>query len=317
MPRSGSLQRRHLEAIVAIADHRSVHAASRGLGMAQPALSRLLAEAERLLGATLFERSSHGSRPTDAGARAIVQARFLLRGLERLSGGAGADHAPVRLGCIARAMHALMPAVLERVYPDQGPEQANHASPRLRLTEGSSAALMEAVARGELDFAILRRAGSAEAEEGLDVETLYDERTVIIAAPQASDTHGLVAPSSLAHRDWVLPQAGTGSRTAFDHFWSELGLPPVRPVIEARSFETSLALVEKTRFLSIAPESIARRHAALGLLRVVRTRKTLPASPVMLAHAQWAMEDPVLAAVRGIIRGAAAQARAALRGARH
>jgi DNA-binding transcriptional LysR family regulator len=312
VPRSGSLQRRHLEAIVAIADHRSVHAASRGLGMAQPALSRLLGEAERLLGATLFERSSHGSRPTGVGARTIVQARFLLRGLERLSAAAGAGHAPVRLGCIARAMHALMPGVLERVYPEQGRD----AGLRLTLTEGSSTALMEAVARGELDFAILRRAGSASAEEGLDVETLYDERTVIIAAPQAPDAHELVALSSLAHRDWVLPQPGTGSRVAFDHFWSELGLPPIRPVIEARSFETSLALVEKTRFLSIAPESIARRHAALGLVRVVRTRRTLPASPVMLAYVPWAMEDPVLATVRGIIRGAASQARAALRGAR-
>jgi DNA-binding transcriptional LysR family regulator len=218
----------------------------------------------------------------------------------------------VRLGCIARAMHALMPIVLERVYPEQG----NDDGARLRLTEGSSMALMEAVARGELDFAILRRAGSPDAEEGLDFEPLYDERTVIIAAPQATGTGQRVALSSLAPCDWVLPQSGTGSRTAFDHLWSAQGLPPIRPVIEARSFETSLALVEKTRFLSIAPESIARRHAALGLLRVVRTRTTLPTSPVMLAYAHWAMEDQLLATVRGIIRDAAAQARTSLRGAK-
>jgi molybdenum-dependent DNA-binding transcriptional regulator ModE len=59
------LQRRHIQALVAVGDSRSVlHRAARELGMPQPAVSRLLAEAEQILGARLFERSSHGSKPT-------------------------------------------------------------------------------------------------------------------------------------------------------------------------------------------------------------------------------------------------------------
>jgi DNA-binding transcriptional LysR family regulator len=309
-----SLQRRHLEAIVAVAEHRSVHGAARELGMAQPALSRLLTEAEAVIGMRLFARSSLGSSPTAAAASLLTQARFVLRGLERIGAGATRVRAPVRLGCIARGMHTLIPALLERIYPasEAHPETSGDAL-RFRLVEGSTTALLEAATRGELDFAVVRSSGEAMPEAELAVERLYDERTVIIAAADATLPAEPVSFARLAERDWVLPDLQTGSRAAFDRFWHEQGLPPVRPLIETRSFETNLALVAHTRFLSIAPESIAARHATRGGVRVVRTRRALPRSPVTLVFHQGATDDPTLAAFRVAIHDAAAHARAALR----
>jgi molybdate transport repressor ModE-like protein len=310
-----TLQRRHLEALVAIGEQGSVHAAARELGMAQPALSRLLGEAEALAGQVLFERTRQGSRPTANGTAFVSQARRLLRGFERLDDPSTRGRPPIRLGCIARSMHTLMPALLQRVYPAHGPKQpAVDSALRFRLTEGSSTALFAAVADGGLDFAILRAVGSDVAERGLAIDRLYDERTVIICAahnralPQAA-----VSLARLAEHDWVLPEAATASRAAFDRFWSERGLPPVRPLIEARSFETNLALVARTRFLSIAPESVARRYEANGAVRILHVRPALPASPVMLAYLRAAAEDPLLAGFRTAIHEAAGKARSALR----
>jgi DNA-binding transcriptional LysR family regulator len=111
--------------------------------------------------------------------------------------------------------------------------------------------------------------------------------------------------SKLAHAGWTLPEKDTHSRTAFEAFWHEHDLPPLRPVIETRSFEASLALVAATRLVSIAPESIVRRHVEFGVLRIVKTRRALPSNPVMLAYSRMAEEDPVLSGFRSLIHDAA------------
>lgn len=300
------LQRRHIEAIVAVGDDHSVHRAARELGMPQPAVSRLLAEAEALLGARLFERSSHGSKPTAQGETVLARARFVLRAIERLNGVIAETESAIQLGCIPRAMHTLMPRLLDRMYPDHATRAAD-AGFRFSVIEGSSTMLFDAVSRGSLDFAILRNMSRAPSiGEDLVVERLYDERTVIIcAAGNLAVPDGPVALTRLVDQGWVLPEPETSSRAAFDRFWSEHGLPPIRPVIETRSFESNLALVAGTRFFSIAPESIALRHADFGAVRILKVRRTLPASPVMLAFNRIAQDDPVLNDFRKMIHDTA------------
>lgn len=280
-------------------------------------MSRLLGEAEALAGGRLlFERTRQGSRATPEGAAVVAQARLLLRGFERLCDSAARTRAPIRLGCIARSMHTLMPALLQRVYPAaEGSRATGEDGLRFHLTEGSSTALYTAVAAGRLDFAILRSVGSDRGSRDLVVDRLYDERTVIICAAGNPDLPGAtVSLARLAEHDWVLPDAETASRAVFDRFWTDCGLPAVRPLIEARSFETNLALVARTRFLSIAPESVARRHQRSGAVRILRSRPALPLSPVVLVYPRDSGADPGLTAFRSAVHEAAAQARSALRG---
>lgn len=309
MPGTPLLQRRHLEAVVAVSDHGSVHAAARALGTPQPALSRVLSEAERLLGDTrLFERSSRGSVPTRKGERLIAHARFVLRGMQRLAELSAGSPALVRVGCIARAMHTVTPLFLNRMWADD----ALRTAAQVQLAEGSSTEMLQSLARGDIDFAIVRGVDSASAGRELEMEPLYDEHTAIVCAPGSAA--GRVRPvplSSLAGAEWVLPQRHTGSRILFDDFWRRHGLEPIRPVIESRSFETSLALVEQTSLLAIVPEPIAHRYARMGLVRVVRTRETVPAAPMMLAYAVGAQDDPLLRAVMKVIREAASEVRKA------
>jgi DNA-binding transcriptional LysR family regulator len=327
------LQRRHIEALVAVGDSRSVHRAARDLGVPQPVLSRLLGEAEALIGARLFERSSHGSVPTAQGRLILPRARFALRTMERLGDLTAGDAPPIRLGCIPRAMHTLLPHLLERVYPDAGHapsgKRADSASPakagqrahgsgdnagdiavhgadmRFEVREGNSVALFNALAAGELDFAILRGNVQAVSDEWI-IERLFDERTVIYcAADHPGIGEGQVSLPRLAALGWTLPERGTTSRGAFDAFWSEHGLPPIKPLMETRSFEANLALVAASRLVSIAPESIVRRHVGFGVLRIVKVRRALPVNPVMLAFHRLAQEDPRLSRFRRYVLEAA------------
>lgn len=296
VPRSKSerkgLQRRHIAALVAVGESLSVHAAARELGIPQPALSRVLSEAEKLLGSRVFDRSSHGCTPTLDGQMVLAQARFVMRGLEELGSGVADTRPTVRLGCIPRAMHTLIPRLLNLVYPET--ERSAKSSPgptsfrglfKLDVMEGSSTELIEKLNQGKLDFAILRSTSRARRiESTIDTTRMYDDRIVVVCTAENTDLGERAIPlRSLASRDWVLPDTRATSRQAFDDFFREHGLAPVKPIMEVRSFEANLALVAGTRFLSIAPESIANRYATMGL-RVVRTRPALPSSPVLLAY---------------------------------
>lgn len=290
--KSKTLQRRHIAALVAVGESLSVHAAARDIGMPQPALSRVLSEAEQLLGARLFERSSHGCTPTEDGQVVLAQARFVMRGLEELGSILSGTRPTIRLGCIPRAMYTLMPRLLNLVYPlGREAEECSRATAgssssfTLNVTEGSSTQLLEGLSEGKLDFAIFRSASSSPGtESNIVIERMYDDKIVIICGADNTDLGDKAVPlRALSVRDWVLPDAKTTSRQAFDNFFREHDLAPVKPIMEVRSFEANLALVAGTRFLSIAPESIAKRYVKMGL-RVVRTKPALPSSPVMLAY---------------------------------
>jgi DNA-binding transcriptional LysR family regulator len=301
-----ALQRSHIEALIAIGDGGSVHRAARSLGVAQPVLSRLLADAESRLGTRLFERSSQGSQPTLLGETVLAQARCVMRAMDRLSASALSARLPIRLGCIPRAMHTLIPPLYARMYADD-PARADDTAFRCKVIEGSSTMLFELLEAGELDFAILRSASTVKNDD-MKIERLYAERTVIVCS---NDHPALRARplrlADLAALDWTLPHADTTSRIAFDQFWTRRRLPPIEPVLETRSFESNIEVVAHTRLLSIAPESIARRYMRFGMLSILEIEGALPSSPIMLGSRLTAREEPVLKRFRKLLQETAGE----------
>src|SRR5262245_8639901 len=193
-----ALQRRHLDALIAVSRIGSVHAAARSLGMPQPQLSRHVAEAEQILGVKLFSRSAKGSTVTREGQPIIAQAEVALRALERVHPASTEALPIVQLGCIPRAMHSLMPRVLVRM-------RRNTASFRLRVTQGAALPLIATLERGMLDFAVALEEARLSGE-AFAADRLYEERTVVICA---ADHRGIprngVELASLASLPWVLP----------------------------------------------------------------------------------------------------------------
>ena len=306
--RKKAIQRRHIDALIAIGDNGSVHKAAKELGVPQSVLSRLLSEAEAIFGVALFERSSHGSKPTLQGSEVLTRARFAFRAIQRVENSVIELRPAVQLGCIPRAMHTFMPRLLTHLHPEIALKESSRQamkSVNLKITEGSSKLLFDLIASGNLDFAILRNLASPTIHHlanDLVVERLYDERTVIVCSASHPDIDGnALSLARLAKYEWALPEVETTSRLAFDQFWSKHNLNQIQPIIEPRSFESNMALVASTKLISIAPESIARTSVKLGVLRIIKTRNALPASPVMLAFKHVAREDPTLSRFRDII----------------
>jgi DNA-binding transcriptional LysR family regulator len=297
--RAHLLQPRQIEAVVAVARAGSVHAAARELGIPQPAVSRLIAATEKSVGVALFARSRSGTQVTQAGERVLKQAAFALQALANVSDAARESQPVVRLGCIPRGMHVLIPYLLAQVGDGT-------AGFRLRVSVGTSNEMAAELDAGRLDFVIARRPAPGQPGSGLEGERLYSERTVVVCGRgNAAVPAGTCDMQSLASLQWVLPKRGFYSRDLIDSIFSARGLRPLVPVIESNSFESSLSVVAATRFLALAPEFAARRFERLQLVRIVRTRPSLGASPVMLLYPPGQRTHPAYAAFRAAAMKAA------------
>ena len=290
MRRASLLQPRQLEAIVAVAGAGSVHAAARELGMPQPALSRIVSAAEKRLGIALFERSPSGSRVTQRGERVLRQAAFALRALSGVSENARESLPVIRVGCIPRVMHVLIPRLLAQIG-------SGDASFRIQVAVGTSNEMAAALEAARLDFVIARRA--AATGDGIEAEALYSEKTVVVCG-RGNDAGrgGVHRLADLARLPWVMPKRGFSSRDSLDALLSAAGLPPIVPVIECDSFDTNLSVVAVTKFITVAPEFAARRLERLRLVRILRTRPPLGSSPVMLQYRSGQERHPAFAAFR-------------------
>lgn len=289
--RQSLLQPRQLEAIVAVASAGSVHAAARTLGIPQPALSRLISASENVLGIELFERSRSGSQITERGERVLKQAAFALRALSGVSENARDALPAVRLGCIPRVMHVLIPHLLADLSND---------SPgfRLQVSVGTSSEMAAELELARLDFVIARRAAPRIGRE-IEAENLYSEKTVVVCGRHNACASSVIRPiAELGHLPWVLPKRGFYSRDALDALFSAAGLPAIVPVIECDSFESNLSVVAATKFITIAPEFAARRFERLRMVKILPTRPSLGSSPVMLQYRRGQEQHPAFTAFR-------------------
>ncbi len=89
---------RHLRAFLAIAEEQHLTRAAARLHVTQPALSRTLAQLERLVGVQLVDRSTHHVQLTEAGARFEQRAFEAVRAVETAVASVDGRELPLRLG---------------------------------------------------------------------------------------------------------------------------------------------------------------------------------------------------------------------------
>ena len=86
----------HLRAFLATADHGSLSAAARALGLTQPTLSRQIAALESALALMLFERNGRNLTLTDAGRELLLHARDMGSAANRLALAASGQQSSLR-----------------------------------------------------------------------------------------------------------------------------------------------------------------------------------------------------------------------------
>jgi len=78
-----NLKLKHLQLLVALDEFRHIGRVAEFLSVTQPAVSKTLAEIERMFGLELFSRSTRGTDPTDFGNTVVRFARSVLADYSR------------------------------------------------------------------------------------------------------------------------------------------------------------------------------------------------------------------------------------------
>ena len=134
---------------LAVIDLGSFSKAAKHLNVAQPTLSVGVAKLERLLGTSLFHRSSQRVHLTDAGVRFAVHARRIESDFNVAEASVLNMKPTTTLRCGVISTYPTT-ALAEVV---RGAQRANQAE-RLELVSGSERELLQRLARGQIDLAL-------------------------------------------------------------------------------------------------------------------------------------------------------------------
>jgi len=149
MPREYQLnfEIRHLIYFREVAQTLHFRRAAESLGVAQPALSRQIAQLESALGATLFNRTRRRVELTPAGHHLATQIEPLLRQLKRLPTEliaiADGETGSLRIGFTGLAMATVLPGILREF-------QRSHPRIRVELNESPTVAQVESLRAGDI-----------------------------------------------------------------------------------------------------------------------------------------------------------------------
>ncbi|GAB3668106.1 LysR family transcriptional regulator [Actinocorallia lasiicapitis] len=286
------MEARHLRYALALAEHRHFGRAAAALGIAQPPLSKQIADLERKVGAPLFRRTGHGVFPTAAGEALLRRARIVIAEMEAIGGDVGraarGESGELRLGFVGSALIDLLPAVLGRF----GTERPRV---RLRLEERSSAGCAAALAEGALDAILTRGAPRGSNVERMRSVTVGHDRLVALL-PRA---HPLAGPGPIELdrlRGLTLITAPPDEEPA-----TAATLPAFDPgrIIHARDVHTIAGLVACGVGVGIGPSCVRRVIRPDVRVRDIAPEVDLP--PLMLSYRD---DDPspVLDAFLAVVR---------------
>lgn len=204
---------KQLRAFLTVADTGNVTRAADMLHLVQPAVSRQVRLLEEDLGTPLFERERHGMALTEAGKALVGYARRALLELDRarleVSGTtAGSVSGLVTLGLLPSTADLLSSALVTAVaatYPDI----------RVRIAVGYAGTLMQWLASGEVDAALLY---GAERSSDIQSTALVEDALWVIGPPESKlRPNRPMSLIELSRHKVVLPSAPHGIRTLVDH----------------------------------------------------------------------------------------------------
>ncbi|MFF3671800.1 LysR family transcriptional regulator [Microtetraspora malaysiensis] len=244
---------RHLRYFVAVADELHFGRAAQRLRIAQPALSQQIRQLERLIGATLFERTSRSVRLTAAGEAFLPRARDLL---DRLSADvteaarvARGEAGRLDVAFISSAASALSLAL--RTFTQDRPEV------QVRLHEGFTSTTLDRLERGTADVGIVR---DADERDGITLTPLVDEEFLaVMPSTHPLATSGTVTAAQLVSSPLVLfpPNAGPRAHARNLQPFREALLDP-QIIFEGSEWNTILHLVAAGIGVTIAPRGATR-----------------------------------------------------------
>ncbi|PWT89333.1 MAG: transcriptional regulator [Proteobacteria bacterium] len=233
------------------------------LNTTQSAISRSIADLERVLGVQLLDRSPQGVQPTRYGNALLKRGTIIfdelkqsIADIEHLSDpGAG----ELCIGTSTPQADGIVFAVLDRL---------SQQYPRIsiRVVMGGILELCDQLRERRIELGCARMSG-AETVEDIDEEVLFDDPLVVVAgAKNPWVRRRKIDLADLVAEPWTWTSPGSlTDRLVIEAFRSR-GVPPPRARIYAETTSMKIRLAATGRFLAVVPASMLRFHENRALI---------------------------------------------------
>lgn len=255
---------RDLDILIEVVGAGSMGKAAIRLNMAQPAVSKAVADLERVLGVRLLDRSQQGVAPTAFGLALLKRgaAMFdeLRQGFEDIDFLADPTAGELRLATTEAVATAIIAPLVDRL---------SNRYPRMRfhVVTGSMETLSRDLPERTYELVVSRVPGPLG--DNLQSDTLFHDPLVVVAAASHPLTRRReVTLAELTDQPWVL-QLDTFFGPLLAAIFRAEGLEPPRTVIATTSFSMRNELLATGRYLAIVPGfsvRLPRKHAVLRAL---------------------------------------------------
>jgi DNA-binding transcriptional LysR family regulator len=260
------LRTRQMLLLEALGRELNLGRAAAGLGMSQPAATKLLQQAEEALGVRLFNRQARGMQPTATGEVLIRYARQSLVDF----GFAREQMAALRSGLRGRLRVGTVPGALPQLLaPALAEYKREHPRVAVSVLVETSDVMLGLLEGGDVDL-VLGRPTEGHFDDELEIVPLLSEPQVVVVRAG----HPLLEQERLALEDlvrwpWILQPPGSPQRSRFESALREAGLHARLDITETASTVATTVLLEASDMAAIMPASLAAHYARLGVLQVV------------------------------------------------
>ena len=295
------MELRHLRYVVAVAEHGSVSRAARALHVSQSAVSEQIADLEREIEVSLFDRAFRSIRLTPHGELFLSEAKKTLAAAAQAVKVAQGSHrgelGELRIGFFAGGVGAGFARVI-RAF------RKRHPGIRVVLEEMQPTRQWQALLDGTIDIGFTRRLESPYSEE-LESETIRQDPVVAVLPRDHPLAPGPVNIGDLAKEAFVLSARDT-SPALFDkviELCSEAGFSP-RIASISTVWSSVALLVEAGVGISLLPLNLQQdRTHDLVFCPLTSANATIE----LVMAWQKVRETPMLDSLRKLVRGAARQ----------
>jgi len=277
--------------------------ASESLHLAQPSLSRQISTLERELGAELFQRARGNISLTAAGETLLPRAQRMLAEAESIREEmgelAGLRRGRVRLGAPPTLCISLVAEALSAF-------RARHPGVDLHLTESGSRLLVEQLAVGAVDIALITES-EAQPVSGVSLTRtplLAEELVVVSSASAPALTRDeVISLDLLATLPLIAFDHSYSLRTTTDAAFRAAGLTPTT-VLEGAEMDAVLRFAERGVGVAVVPAMVLLDRPELRSARLAHPSMT---RTISLAHRSDVTPALAVAEMRRAIVSTAAE----------
>jgi DNA-binding transcriptional LysR family regulator len=253
-----------LSYFVAVAEEGQFTRAAVRVSVAQPAVSAQIGRLERELGERLFHRDRRAVRLTAAGEALLPHARAALAAAER-----GREEIAALRGMLrGRLTVGVAGPVDDRLAKTLGDFQRAHPAVEISLTQQQNEPLLEAVAGGQVDAAIV---GLGAQPVPPQVRTRVVAAEPLVLAVGCSDplaNRKTVTLAQLRERAFITLVRGSGLRTLLESASREAGFSP-HITAETGDLGSLVELAAEGLGVAVLPRS-AVQGADVAILKITR-----------------------------------------------